>query len=73
MRTAVRAFFWGSVALLCASLVLTLIGGTMNLEGVLRTGTVAWWMSCVAFFLWAVAGAYASFGWFRKKGEGSKR
>ncbi len=69
MRNAVKASLWAIVALLFLSLALTLIGGAMNLEAALRTGTVTWWLSCAAFFLWAVTRAYVSFGKFGRRGE----
>jgi hypothetical protein len=49
-----RILFWPVVGLLALSLVLTIIGGSMNYNAVLEIGIIAWLATSFLFFAWLV-------------------
>ena len=46
--------FWSVVGLLALSLILTIIGSSMNHDAVLNIGIIAWLATSFLFFVWLV-------------------
>lgn len=70
MRKTVKALFWTTTGVLCISLVLTVIGGSFNLDGYLRVGVAGWLLGCFGLFAWAVLYAYV---WVRERRRRRRR
>lgn len=67
VRTVLKVVFWMAVAVLVASLVLTVAGSVFNREPVLAAGTLGWFLGCLLLFAWSILLAVA---WVRSRGAG---
>ncbi len=54
MKSAVKVTFWAIPALLAVSFVLTIVGSSINQNGLLNAGIIGWLASSAFIFVWLV-------------------
>ncbi len=54
MRSAIKILFWSIACLLVLSLVFTIIGSSLNYDGLLNAGIIGWLVTSFLVFAWFV-------------------
>jgi quinol-cytochrome oxidoreductase complex cytochrome b subunit len=66
-RHGLKILFWLAVCLMVASLLLTIIGSSINRDAVLNAGIISWLVTTSLFFFWLVLWIWSKTKKYKKR------